>query len=595
MANLFGAFWRDAKFGLRLLRVLRLFGDLKPDEARTIADDFEDVIEANSDKVAFVFEGAELTYRQFEERANRVAHWAVSQDLKAGDVVALDLENCPDFAAIWFGLSKVGVATALINTNLEGEGLSHCISIVDAKAVIAGGVQAERVKACLPDKIGKSNLWDLDGEHGHDLARALKGQRSTRPDRAARQHLKGRDTALFIYTSGTTGLPKAAKITHLKIRGAGRTAKAVVRIDSADRLYITLPLYHITGGGLGLVGALSVGATIILRRKFSASGFWDDVTDNNASLFVYIGELCRYLLSAPDHPKQNAHTLRAGFGNGLRGEVWRPFVERFQVPTMRELYGSTEGNVSFLNLDGTIGAIGQMPAWMGSRIGMEIVKFDVVEEHPVRGEDGYCQRADVDEPGEVLGKITDVGRQSFSGYHDKKATEAKILTNVFEQGDKWFRTGDLIRRDADNHLYFVDRIGDTYRWKGENVATNEVSDALSKYPGIELANVYGVEVPGSEGRAGMAAITVAGGFVMEGLADHLRGSLPVYAVPLFIRIQPEAQTTGTFKFRKVELVKQGFDPSRINDPVWFLQPGGARYGRLDQAMTQQIVAGRVRL
>ncbi|WP_108787192.1 long-chain-acyl-CoA synthetase [Erythrobacter sp. Alg231-14] len=595
MANPLKAVWRDAKFGLRLLRVLRLFGDLKPDDTRTIADDFEEVIDAHPNKVAFVFEGESTTYRQFEERANRVAAWTMSQDLKPGDVVALDLENCPDFAAIWFGLSKVGVASALINTNLEGEGLSHCIGIVDAKAVIAGGVQAARVKACLPNLESKPNLWDLDGEHGQNLSLAVKGQRATRPDRAVRQHLQGKDTALFIYTSGTTGLPKAAKITHLKIRGTARTSKALVRIEATDRLYITLPLYHITGGGLGLVGALSVGATIILRRKFSASEFWDDVADNNASLFVYIGELCRYLLGAPDHPKQNSHVLRAGFGNGLRGEVWSPFVERFGVPTMRELYGSTEGNVSFLNLDGTIGAIGQMPAWMGAKIGMELVKFDVVEEQPIRGPDGFCIRADVDEPGEVLGKITDVGRQSFSGYHDKKATESKILTDVFERGDKWFRTGDLIRRDANNYLYFVDRIGDTFRWKGENVATNEVADVMSKYPGVELANVYGVEVPGFEGRAGMAALTVADDFSMPGLAQHLRAGLPVYAVPLFLRIQPEAETTGTFKFRKVELVNEGFDPARTEDPIWFLKPDESEFSPLDQRIHEGITGGALRL
>ena len=595
MANLISAFWRDAKFGMRLLRVLRLFSDLKPDEPRTIADDFEAVVDANPDKIAFVFEGRNVTYREFDARANRVANWGLSRGLETGDVVALDLENCTDFPAIWFGLSKIGVATALINTNLEGEGLAHCIGIVDAKVIIAGGEQAVRVKKCLAEADLELPLWDIDGKHGEDFSRGLKGERASRPDRAIRAHLQGKDIALFIYTSGTTGLPKAAKITHMKLRGTGRTAKALVRLNSNDRVYNTLPLYHITGGGLGLVGPLSVGATIILRRKFSATEFWDDVANSDATLFVYIGELCRYLLSASDHPKQTNHHLRAGYGNGLRGEVWRPFVERFQVPTMRELYGSTEGNVTFLNLDGTIGAIGQMPPWMGSKIGMELVKFDVVEERPIRGEDGFCIRADVDEPGEVLGKITDVGRQSFSGYHDKKATEAKILTDVFEAGDKWFRTGDLVRRDADNYVYFVDRIGDTFRWKGENVATNEVSDVISKYPGVELANVYGVEVSGFEGRAGMAAITVGSDFSIRWFAAHLRDRLPPYAVPLFIRIQPEAETTGTFKFRKVELVKQGFDLSQTDDPIWFLEPGSDQFVEFDAVMRRRLDAGEYRL
>ena len=236
-----------------------------------------------------------------------------------------------------------------------------------------------------------------------------------------------------------------------------------------------------------------------------------------------------------------------------------------------------------------------MPAWMGSKIGMELVKFDVVEERPIRDAAGFCIRADVDEPGEVLGKITNVGRQDFSGYHDQKATEAKILTDVFEEGDKWFRTGDLVRRDADNYLYFVDRIGDTFRWKGENVATNEVADVMSKYPGVELANVYGVEVPGFEGKAGMAALTVGSDFSVLGFADHLREHLPAYAVPLFLRIQPEAETTGTFKFRKVELVKEGFDPGQTDDPLWFLEPAAEEFSTLDGEVYSRIVDGDYRL
>ena len=595
MANPLASFWRDMKFGVRLVGALRLFADLKPDAPDTIADDLERIVDAHSNKVAFVFEGETVTYGGYEAQANRVAHWAKSQGFKSGDTIALNLENCPDFAAIWFGLSKIGVATALINTNLEGEGLSHCISIVGAKAIISGGEQAARSKVALETAGAELPVWDLDAVHGLDFHNALRSESSLRPDPDARAHLKSKDIALYIYTSGTTGLPKAAKITHMKLRGTGRTAKALVKIKAEDRVYNTLPLYHITGGGLGLVGPLSVGATIILRRKFSASHFWDDVCDNEASLFVYIGELCRYLLSAPKHDKETSHSLRAGYGNGLRGEVWRPFVERFEMPTMRELYGSTEGNVSFLNLDGTIGAIGQMPPWMGTKIGMELVCFDVVEERPIRGADGFCIRAGVDEPGEAIGKISNTGRQDFSGYHDSKATEAKILTDVFEPGDRWFRTGDLIRRDRDNYLYFVDRIGDTFRWKGENVATNEVSDAMSKYAGIELANVYGVEVPGIEGRAGMAAITINDSFNMSGLAAHLSNHLPPYAVPLFIRIQEEAETTGTFKFRKVELVKEGFDLNAVSDPLWFLEPGGEAYARFTAEQMSKLAASEYRL
>ncbi|MEO0591401.1 MAG: long-chain-acyl-CoA synthetase [Pseudomonadota bacterium] len=575
--------------------VLKKLKVLQPDSPVLIADEFEQSVDAYPDQAAFVFEGETTTYRAFDERANTVAHWALAQGLKPGDAVALIMENTPDYPAIWYGLSKVGVVAALINTNLEGEGLAHCISIVDSKAVIASGVQASRAMAVAPSVSNDLKVWDMDGEAGEDLAGALASQPTTRPDKSIRAHITNADNVLFIYTSGTTGLPKAAKISHMRLRGTARFANILGGVEAGDRVYNTLPLYHMTGGCMGTAGALTYGATIILRRKLSVTGFWEDVADYGANKFVYIGELCRYLLNAPAHPRERDHKLELGFGNGLRGEVWGPFVERFGVGEMREFYGSTEGNVSFMNLDGTVGSIGRLPSYMEKRIGVKIVKFDVIEEEPIRGPDGFCQPADPDEPGEALGRIGTSGREAFKGYHDKKATEQKILTDVFEIGDKWFRTGDLVRRDADGYVYFVDRIGDTYRWKGENVATNEVSDVVSKYPGIETANAYGVEVPGADGRAGMVAVTVHDGFEMSGLAEHCKEHLPPYAVPLFVRVQPQAQTTGTFKFRKVELVKDGFDLAKIEDPVWFLEPGSPEFVRMGDAHQERIAAGEYRL
>ncbi len=587
--------WRNTVFAARMVAVLRQVKDLQPESTVTIADDFEATVDQYPDKPAFIFEGETTTYAQFDARANRIAHWAIGQGYKRGDCVALVLENCPDFPAVWFGLAKIGVVTALINTNLEGTGLAHCISIVDSKAIIASGVQAERVKMILPDLSTPPALWDFDGVAGDNLEVALADQSAARPDPGLREGLLGGDIALFIYTSGTTGLPKAAKITHMRVRMTARASKFLADINPSDRVYNVLPLYHMTGGCMGLAGPLTYGATLILRRKLSVSGFWDDVTDHEANKFVYIGELCRYLINAAPHPKERAHKLEMGYGNGLRGEVWRPFVERFDVGSMREFYGSTEGNVSFFNFDGTIGAIGQLPEWAGRKMGMAIVKFDVVEEQPVRGADGFCQRAGIDEAGEVLGRIGTSSREDFGGYHDKKATEAKILTDVFEKGDRWFRTGDLIRRDAQDYIYFIDRIGDTFRWKGENVATNEVSDAISTYPGVELANVYGVEVPHAEGRAGMVAMTVSDQFDMSGLSAHLAKHLPSYAVPMFVRIQPEAETTGTFKFRKVDLVKEGFDLDAVNDPLWFLEPGADGFVEFASAHAQRLANGDYRL
>lgn len=586
---------RELTFAKGVFTILSKVKTLQPDSPVTITDEIEGAVDAHGDRDAFVFEGETLTYRQFDARANAAAHWALAQGLKPGDCAALILENSPDYPAIWFGLSKVGVITALVNTSLEGEGLAHCVGLVSAKAIIAGGVQASRAAEIAPGLSGHPPVWDFDGEAGQDFAAALAAQPTARPDAAIRADIRNTDTVLYAYTSGTTGLPKAARITHMRLRGMARYADFLGEVKPGDRVYNVLPLYHMTGGALGMAGPLIYGATLIIRRKLSVSEFWDDVADYGANKFVYIGELCRYLLSAPAHPRERSHSLEIGFGNGLRGEVWAPFVERFGVAEMREFYGATEGNVAFLNLDGTIGAIGRLPVWIEDKLGVKIVKFDVVEEKPIRGEDGCCLPVDVDEPGEAIGRIGTTGRDAFQGYHDNpKATEKKILRDVFEEGDAWFRTGDLVRRDADGYVYFVDRIGDTFRWKGENVATGEVADVIAKYPGVELANVYGVEVPGTDGRAGMVAMTVGEGFDMSGLAAHCRAHLPAYAVPLFLRIQPEVETTGTFKFRKVDLVKEGFDPARMEDPLWFLAPGSEEYVRMEETHHEVIAAGEYR-
>lgn len=586
---------REFTFAKGVYNILSKTKSLQPDSPVTLTDEIESAVDAHGDRLAFLFEGEALTYRQFDERANAVAHWAMAQGLEPGDCVALILENSPDYPAVWYGLSKVGVIAALVNTSLEGDGLAHCVGLVGAKAVIAGGVQASRAAEIAPSVSNDLKVWDFDGEAGEDFAAALAAQPTTRPDKSVRENIRNTDTVLYAYTSGTTGLPKAAKITHMRIRGMARFADFLGDVRPGDRVYNVLPLYHMTGGALGMAGALMFGATTVLKRKLSVSEFWDDVADYGVTKFVYIGELCRYLLSAPPHPREKNHSLAIGFGNGLRGEVWGPFVERFGVGEMREFYGATEGNVSFLNLDGTIGAIGRLPAWIEDKLGVRIVKFDVVEEAPIRGEDGLCIPADVDEAGEAIGRIGTTGRDAFHGYHDNpKATEKKILRDVFEKGDAWFRTGDLVRRDADGYVYFVDRIGDTFRWKGENVATNEVADVIAKYPGVELANVYGVEVPGTDGRAGMVAMTVNSDFDMGGLASHCRANLPAYAVPLFLRIQPEAETTGTFKLRKVELVKEGFDPAQVEDPLWFLEPGGKGYVRMEDRHQDAIAAGEYR-
>jgi fatty-acyl-CoA synthase len=585
----------NLKFFKNISAVLKVMKGQEPDTTRLITDDIEDTVDRLADKPAIIFEGASLTFREFDARANRFAQWALGQGLQPGHAVALVMENCPDYPTIWYGLSKVGVVTALINSNLEGKGLAHCINIADCKAVIANGKQAEAVQAIAPDLAEGIKAWDLDGRFGENLEAALNDVPCTRPSRDHRTHLRGKDTMLFIYTSGTTGLPKAARIPHMRMARSARMPVAMCGLSEEDIVYNVLPLYHITGGGLGMGGALLVGATTVLRRGFSASGFWTDASDYKPTVFFYVGELCRYLVNTEEHPLERAHRFRAGVGNGMRGEVWKALVDRFGISSMHELYGSTEGNVAFLNLDGAVGAVGQLPPFFEKMFGATFVKFDVEMEMPVRNSKGRCIKAAPGEVGEAIGRIKETGMNAFEGYHDKKETNSKILRDVFQPGDAWFRTGDLMKRDDLGYIYFIDRIGDTFRWKGENVATNEVADVMSAFHGIETANVYGVPVTGCEGKAGMAALTVSGELDFTALHDYLQANLPPYAVPLFLRIQGEASVTGNFKFQKVTVQKEGFDINRLSDDIWFRCPQTKAYIPLDAGIYERIQKTDIKL
>ncbi len=400
--------------------------------------------------------------------------------------------------------------------------------------------------------------------------------RAAPADKAWRAGVTCKDKAFYIYTSGTTGLPKASNFTHLRMLFMMHGFSGGLNAKAADRMYNVLPLYHSAGGVCAIGPALLTGGSVILKRKLSVSEFWDDVHRYEATIFQYIGELCRYLLNAPPTKYERDHKIRAITGNGLRPEIWKTFQQRFAIPKIIEFYGATEGNVSMLNYDGTVGAVGRIPSYMRRTITTRIVRFDIEHEVPVRGPDGFCIECADNEVGETIGKITNEPGKTFDGYTKAADTQKKILHDVFEKGDAWFRTGDLMRRDAQGYFYFVDRIGDTFRWKGENIATSEVSEALSVIPGIKEANVYGVAVPGMDGRAGMAALVTGTGFDIAKLADALSGNLPSYARPVFIRLLPELEITGTFKQRKVELVKDGFDPAAIADPLYWFDPARGR-------------------
>jgi fatty-acyl-CoA synthase len=586
----------------RDLRTLRAFGRMIPNVVRarpsgsfTVADAIEEIARRRPNQLALVFEDQSVSYAELDREANRVARWAQSQNIRRGDVVALLMENRPEFVIHWLGLAKIGAVTALINTNLLGKPLAHSLSISGARHLILDAALTENWQSVQGELARPLDLWasggDVAGAQDLDADRASRSPNALPRD--VREGLTGADKLFYIYTSGTTGLPKAANFSHTRFVAVASGGAALGDLNGGDRMYIVLPLYHSAGGAMALGGTLLTGATAVLARRFSASRFWEDCVRYDVTTFQYIGELCRYLLNSPPHPDESRHRIRVCVGNGLRPEVWQPFQDRFALPRIVEFYGATEGNVTFTNLDNKIGSIGRMPALLRRVSGVHLVRFDVAKEDVVRGPDGFCIECGVDEPGEALGRINDTTR--FEGYSDAQASEKKILRDVFVRGDSYFRTGDLLRRDADDYFYFVDRIGDTFRWKGENVSTGEVAEVLATCPGVREANVYGVEVAGADGRAGMASLVVDDDFDLETFHREVESELPSYARPLFVRLLPEIEITGTFKHRKVESMKEGFDPSRVADPLYFLDSKEGRYVRLDQSLHDRIQSGAIRV
>jgi fatty-acyl-CoA synthase len=576
-----------------LTRTLKRVKSIAPDSANLICDDLEAAVDHWTASPAITFEGKTITYGELDAIANRYAHWAKGLGITRGQTVALFMPNRLEYLAIWYGLSKVGVATALINNQLTGPALAHCLNISQALHCIVDSETSpcfEQVK----DSLGRHvQQWILGPAHGEqrDLVNALKSCSQLRPDRdTARGGIVAKDTALYIFTSGTTGLPKAARINHMRAQLYMRGFAGSTDARHTDRIYVTLPLYHATGGLCAMGAALLNGGSVLLRKKFSATHFWSDIRAENCTMFVYIGELCRYLANQPASDEDRNHKIRLIFGNGLRPDVWDDMMDRFKVGGVLEFYGATEGNVSLFNFDGRRGAIGRIPGYLRKKFNIRIVKFDVETEMPIRGPDGCCIEVAPGEIGECVGHIGGDARSNFTGYADKAATEKKVLHDVFAKGDAWFRTGDLMRTDSEGYIFFVDRIGDTFRWKGENVATSEVSERLSGVPGVLETNVYGVKVGDLDGKAGMASLVVNDEFEIGGLAEQVDREMPAYARPIFVRLQGAIETTGTFKYRKIDLVTEGFDPALVKDPLYFRDPAKG-YVKITKAVYAKILAG----
>ncbi|MEQ8859858.1 MAG: long-chain-acyl-CoA synthetase [Pseudomonadales bacterium] len=556
------------------------------------------------DRTAVIFEGQQRTWNELNALANRYAQVFKAQGLTRGDTVSVFMQNRVEFLATVIALNKLGVCASLINTNLRGKPLTHCVGVTESAKCVFGaelGDAIAEVKDELNLKDGEDFFWVPDptggaddrppGNWSQDLAALAEQSGDANPEETGEVVLG--DNAFYIFTSGTTGLPKAAVLSNRRyLASAMLSHKAGLKCTHKDRLYICLPLYHGTGLMIGVGAAISAGASMFIRRKFSASNFLPEVREHGTTCFIYIGELCRYLVNTPAKPDDHRNPLKRMMGNGLRPDVWPEFKQRFGVKRIAEFYGASEGNVAFANLlnkDCTVGMTSARHA---------LVRYDVDADEIVRDEHGRCIEVEPGEPGLLLGHINP--EAVFEGYTNKEATEKKIVRNAFEDGDAWFNSGDLMRQiDAGftlgyPHYQFVDRVGDTFRWKSENVSTNEVGEIINGFSQVKFCNVYGVAVPGADGRAGMAAVTLEDGETELDLAafsEYVNRELPSYARPLFVRVEPEIDVTGTFKMVKGKLREEAYDLDRVSDPLYVMKPRSDRYEPLDREFAATIARG----
>ncbi|MCC6778987.1 MAG: long-chain-acyl-CoA synthetase [Hyphomicrobiales bacterium] len=581
------------------LRALQLTKPIATEPTRVLPVMIDELAERFGAAPALLSERETLTYRGLAARANRYARWALGQRIAKGDVVCLLMPSRPDYLAFWLGVTRVGGVVALLNEHLRGISLAHCIDVVRPTHVVVAAELADAFESARRHLSSGPVVWlHGDGERPWPrIDRAVDLLPAGRLGECERRPLTVEDPALLIYTSGTTGLPKAAKVDHHRLLTWSLWFAGMMGTGSDDRMYNCLPMYHSVGGVVAVGAVLVNGGSVVIRERFSATRFWDDVVRLECTLFQYIGELCRYLAHAPAHPRERQHRLRLACGNGLRPEVWERFQERFAVPRILEFYASTEGNVTLFNYEGKPGAIGRIPSFLAHRSPTALVRQDPVTGEPARDANGRCIRCRPDEIGEAIGRIRGIGGAGsrFQGYTDAEDTERKILRDVLEPGDAWFRTGDLMRKDAAGYFYFVDRIGDTFRWKGENVSTSEVAETIAAFAGVVDVSVYGVAVPGRDGRAGMAALVTAGPFDLPAFHDHLATHLPDYAQPLFLRLTTEIATTTTFKHKKAELAAAGYDPaSACGDALYVRDQRQRAFVVLDDTLHQRLLAGELR-
>ena len=572
-----------------------------PTTATGLGIAFEKAVKHNPHGMALLFEEQKFSYQALNEWANQIGHFYLSLGARKGDVIAVMVENRPELLATVIALAKIGVTTALVNTSQTAKALTHSINLVKPIAVIAG----EECRAAIEEVRSDLNVgtdrfhWFADQPTRIEPGTAPKGWRNLAEkidhfpkfNTPTTHTVQGKDGLFYIYTSGTTGLPKAVIFTHSRWTLAYGTYGHVLNLNKNDVMYVTLPLYHATGIVVCWCGVIAGHATLALRRKFSTSSFWKDVQKFDASAIGYVGELCRYLMDAPTSENEQRHRVKKMIGNGMRPNIWDKYKARFGVEEILELYASSEGNVGFSNVFNFDNTVGFSPTPYA------IVEFDKESNSPVKDDKGWCKKVKKGQVGLLIGKIT--RRSPFDGYTDPEKNKSVIMKDVFKHGDSFFNTGDLVRDIGFRHAQFVDRLGDTFRWKGENVSTTEVENAVSEYEKIAEAVVYGVEIPNTNGRAGMAAITLSEGTTLteqdlQQMATEFKKCVPAYAVPVFLRIQKQVETTGTFKYQKNKLKEQSFDPNKNDERLLVLLPNATGYCDLTPEIFSNIEAYQYR-
>lgn len=548
----------------------------RPTSKTSIGKVFQDRAARYGDRVFLRFGDQRLTYREANATANRYAAVLAARGVGHGDVVGIMLRNSPNAVLMMLAVVKCGAIAGMINYHQRGEVLAHSLGLLDAKVLVS--------EADLVDVVAESGAPGAEPLTIEEMERLAATAPTTNPPSASA--VLAKDTAFYIFTSGTTGHPKASVMTHRRWLAALAAFGGLgLRLKSSDTLYSCLPLYHNNALTVAVSSVINSGATLALGKKFSASQFWDDVIAYDATAFIYIGEVCRYLLNQPPKPTDRAHKVRLIAGNGLRPEIWEEFTTRFGIERVCEFYAASEGNTAFINIFNVPKTTGISP------LPLAYVEYDPDTGAPLRDENGRVRRVPPGQPGLLISPVNKL--QPFDGYTDPAASEKKLVRNAFREGDCWFNTGDVMSPQGMGHAAFVDRLGDTFRWKGENVATTEVEAAVAAEKSVEECAVFGVEIPRTGGRAGMAAVKLRDGAEFDGkaLARTVYDRLPVYALPLFVRVVESMEHTTTFKSRKVDLREQGYGPG-IEDPLYVLAGRDEGYVPFYDDYPDEVAAGK---